>query len=55
MKIHCNGVLVLNYLVYDNTCADTTSCTDWWRKSVDEVWFSYSDIPSDYYRPYRGN
>ena len=50
LKIHCNGVEVLNILISDNTC----SYSDWrkyWSRDVEKIdFYPSSDTASDYYR-----
>ena len=49
VKIHCNGVEVLNLLLSDTTCSD-----NWWRKywskDVEYIYFWPYDTSFDYYR-----
>ena len=49
VKIHCNGVEVLNVLLSDSTCSDS-----YWRnyrsKDVEYIHFSVYDTASGYYR-----
>ena len=49
VKIHCNGVEVVNILLSDNTC----SYSYWrkhWSRDVEKMYFSVSDTASDYYK-----
>ena len=50
LKIHCNGVEVVNILISDNTCSDS----DWrkyWSRDVENIYFpTNGDTASDYYR-----
>ena len=49
LKIHCNGVEVVNILISDNTCRDSL-WRDYWSGHVEYIYFSPSDTASDYYR-----
>ena len=49
LKIHCNGVEVLNVLISDNTCYRS----DWrkyWSRDVEKIKFPSYDTASEYYR-----
>ena len=49
LKIHCEGVEVLNILMSDNTC----SYSDWreyWSRDVEYIYFTAWDTASHYYR-----
>ena len=51
VKIYCNGVLMLNLLLTDHTCADDLDWSTFWSRDVDKIY-----LPSvDYYRPYGGD
>ena len=52
VKIHCNGVEVVNILISDNTC-DTSYWRNWrkyWSRDVEYINFSVYDTASDYCR-----
>ena len=49
LKIHCNGVEVLNVLISDNTC-DNSDWRKYWSRDVEYIDFSGSDTTSEYYR-----
>ena len=50
LLIHCNNVEVLNFLMSDSTCSDSSWSTQWSR-TVGKIWFFYyGDTASDYYR-----
>ena len=50
LLIHCNNVEVLNFLMSDSTCSDSSWST-YWSKTVGKISFSPSaDAASDYYR-----
>ena len=49
VKIHCNGVEVLNFLLSDNTCG-RSSLREYWSRDVEYIHFIGSDTASDYYR-----
>ena len=57
--IHCNGVLVLNLLLSDETCTTTSNYGSRWRtfwtKDVKLIYFTAHDTASDYYRLHQGN
>ena len=56
VKIHCNGVLVLNLLLSDETCPYyRSSYYNYWSRDVTQLHFPTYDTASDYYRPYTGN
>ena len=49
--IHCNDKEVLNVVLSDTTCSDS-SWSERWSKDVDKIYFNPSyDTASDYYRP----
>ena len=53
VKIHCNGVEVLNILMSDDTCSnsDWSDWRDYWSRDVEKIYFNPSyDTASDYYR-----
>ena len=52
--IHCNGMEVLNFLLSDETCTHY-HYRSYWSRDVTQLYFSWSDIASDFYRPYTGN
>jgi hypothetical protein len=55
LVIHCNEVEVLNFLMSDSTCKDTTWRNNW-RGKVAKIKFNPSDEnASYYYRPITGN
>ena len=50
LKIHCNGVEVLNILMSDNTCDDSV-WRKYWSRDVENIYFyNTGDTASDYYR-----
>ena len=49
LKIHCNGVEVLNFLISDNTCSDSR-WRKYWSRDAEKIYFSVYDTASDYYR-----
>ena len=49
LKIHCNGVEVLNILMSDNTCSDSR-WRKYWSRDAEKIYFSVYDTASDYYR-----
>ena len=50
VKIHCNGVEVLNVLISDNTCS-YSNWRKYWSRDVEYIFFESSwDSVSDYYR-----
>ena len=50
LLIHCNNVEVLNFLMSDSTCSDSSWSTHWSR-TVGKIWFHNDyDTASDYYR-----
>ena len=56
VKIHCNGVEVLNILLSDQVCTKYgSSYLKYWSRDVSQLYFSSTDTASDYYRPYTGN
>jgi hypothetical protein len=53
LKIHCNGVEVLNLLMSYSTCYDNRWSLNW-SKDVEKIAFHWTDTASDGYRPYTG-
>ena len=50
LLIHCNNVEVLNILMSDSTCSDSSWST-YWSRTVGNAWFHpSSDTASDYFR-----
>ena len=49
LKIHCNGVEVVNILISDNTC-DRSDWRKYWSRDVEYIFFLGSDTASEYYR-----
>ena len=50
LKMHCNGVEVLNTLLSDNTCSDS-KWRNYWSRDVEKIYFNPTyDTASDYYR-----
>ena len=49
LKIHCNGVEVVNVLISDNTC-DKSYWRKYWSRDVEIIYFYPSDNASDNYR-----
>ena len=51
LLIHCNNVEVLNILISDSTCGDSSYWSTYWSRTVGEIWFhNKEDTASDYYR-----
>ena len=50
VKIHCNGVEVLNLLLSDSTCGNSV-WRNFWSKDVEQIYFdpNWNEAP-DYYR-----
>ena len=53
--IHCNGVLVLNLLLSDETCRYRYSWKRYWSRDVTKISFTSYDKSSDLYKPLSGN
>ena len=53
--IHCNGELVLNLLLSNETCRHISNWSYFWSRDVEKIYFDPFDKASDYYRPYTGN
>ena len=51
MKIHCNDIEVLNFLVSKDRC-DDSNWRNYWSRDVEKIGFSIDDTASDYYRPF---
>lgn len=50
VRIHCNGVEVLNFLLSDKMCSDSR-WRYYWSRDVEEIYFYPNfDTASDYYR-----
>ena len=49
LVIHCNEIEILNVLVSDTTCEDS-SWKNVWNRDVDKIRFFEDDTASDYYR-----
>ena len=52
--IHCNGVEVMDLLLSDEVCGDSSWRIDYSR-TVEEIEFEVYDSASDYFRPAPGN
>ena len=51
VKIHCNGVEVLNVLLSDSTCRGYRGYwKKYWSRNFKKIYFRSSDTASDYYR-----
>ena len=48
IKIHCNGELITDLEMSESTC-DNTNWNLIWDKDVSKMWFSRSDLASDFY------
>ena len=55
VKIHCNGELVLNLLLSDETCEFRYLWSGYWSLDVTNIYFPSYDTASEHYRPYGGN
>ena len=53
LRIECNEEEILNVLMSDTTCTDSSWSTTW-SGEVKKIRFSTSDTASDYYRPQTG-
>ena len=54
ITVHCNEVEVLDFIISDQTCTDS-SWSDQWSKEVELIQFEhFYDTASDYYRPTPG-
>ena len=49
LVIHCNEVEVLNFVLSDSTCKDS-SWNSVWSKDVEKIFFDREDTASDYHR-----
>ena len=49
LKIHCNDVMVLNYLLSNTACSDSSWSTIW-NRDAEKMEFFPSDTASDYYK-----
>ena len=49
LVINCNEVEVLNFLLSDKTCKDS-SWNYYWSKDVEKIFFDSEDTASDYHR-----
>ena len=54
LQIHCNDVMVLNYLLSSMACSYGWWSTIW-NRDVEKMRFIPSDTASEYYRPYPGD
>ena len=53
LVIHCNEVEVLNVLLTDSTCSES-SWNYYWSRDVKKILFSNWDTASDYHKLYKG-
>ena len=54
LVIHCNEGEVLNTLMSDSTCVDSSWSTTW-SKEIAKIKFSRTDTASEYYQPQPGS
>ena len=53
VKIHCNGVEVLNIVISDVTCGGS-EWIEHWTWDIEKIKFHATDTASKYYKPYTG-
>ena len=52
LLVHCNDKVVLDFLVSETSCIETTP--HWWKRNVAQIWFADSDSASTYYSTFTG-